>query len=290
MHGDVRQPGDLAELRGLSTRCWSARPSRRCWPGSTAGATSWFTRTCSAPTTASRPPRADGAQVIFLSTSRVYPIAGARARWRCTRRASPLRALDGEGIAEDFPLAGERTLYGATKLAAELLLAEYDIAVGGEPLRRDRRAVADGQGRPGRVHPLGALAPLRAPARPTSGFGGTGKQVRDLLHVDDLDRPDRGAAAGSRGLDGATYNVGGGRTGSLSLLRDHRAVPGALRHASSRWAPRRRRALATFRTTSPTARRCSRRRTGGPAAEPRAVLADIFAWIDDHADMLARTL
>ena len=29
------------------------------------------------------------------------------------------------GIAEDFPLEGARTLYGATKLAAELLIAEY---------------------------------------------------------------------------------------------------------------------------------------------------------------------
>ena len=50
------------------------------------------------------------------------------------------------------------------------------------------------------------------------GYGGTGKQVRDLLHVDDLLdlvedqllRPDHWA--------GTTFNVGGGRTGSLSLL------------------------------------------------------------------------
>jgi CDP-paratose 2-epimerase len=27
-----------------------------------------------------------------------------------------------------------------------------------------------------------------------------------------------------------------------------------------------------------------------PQRDPRTILADIFAWIDDHADMLARTL
>ena len=66
--------------------------------------------------------RRDDAQVVFLSTSRVYPCAGAR-RARLTPR--PRRASswteDPAGIAEDFPLAGARTLYGATKLAAELL-------------------------------------------------------------------------------------------------------------------------------------------------------------------------
>jgi CDP-paratose 2-epimerase len=49
------------------------------------------------------------------------------------------------------------------------------------------------------------------------GFGGHGKQVRDLLHVEDLvdlvERQLRAAAA----WDGRTVNVGGGRQCSLSL-------------------------------------------------------------------------
>ena len=57
------------------------------------------------------------------------------------------------------------------------------------------------------------------------GFGGAGKQVRDLLHVDDLldlvdeqlGDPDRWA--------GATVNVGGGRACSLSLLETTELVP-----------------------------------------------------------------
>ncbi len=50
------------------------------------------------------------------------------------------------------------------------------------------------------------------------GFGGSGKQVRDLLHVDDLlDLMDEQLADPAR-WDGVTANVGGGREGSLSLL------------------------------------------------------------------------
>jgi CDP-paratose 2-epimerase len=49
------------------------------------------------------------------------------------------------------------------------------------------------------------------------GFGGTGKQVRDLLHVEDLvDLVERQLLA-PEAWDGRTVNVGGGRECSLSL-------------------------------------------------------------------------
>ena len=129
----------------------------------------------SAPTTASSWRGAAARLVVFLSTSRVYPVAaleqlalrGGRDPLRAERRAA-VAGAGPAGIAEDFPLAGARTLYGATKLAAELLIEEYRAtprpARGDQPLRRDRRAVADGQGRPGRVHLLAARPPLRPPA------------------------------------------------------------------------------------------------------------------------------
>jgi CDP-paratose 2-epimerase len=50
------------------------------------------------------------------------------------------------------------------------------------------------------------------------GFGGGGKQVRDLLHVDDLvDLVERQLLEPDR-WDGRTFNAGGGRECSLSLL------------------------------------------------------------------------
>jgi CDP-paratose 2-epimerase len=49
------------------------------------------------------------------------------------------------------------------------------------------------------------------------GFGGHGKQVRDLLHVEDLvDLLDR-QLTDPEGWNGAKFNVGGGRACSLSL-------------------------------------------------------------------------
>lgn len=72
------------------------------------------------------------ARMIFLSTSRVYPVEQVNAlavHETATRFVledkQGVPGASAHGIAEDFPLSGVRTLYGATKLAGELLLAEY---------------------------------------------------------------------------------------------------------------------------------------------------------------------
>ena len=56
--------------------------------------------------------------------------------------------------------------------------------------------------------------------RPLSyiGFGGGGKQVRDLLHVDDLIDLVELQLGDPEGWSGEVANVGGGREHSLSLL------------------------------------------------------------------------
>src|ERR671915_1392630 len=77
------------------------------------------------------------AQVVFLSTSRVYPAARleaapfeeAETRFELAEDQS-IPGLSARGVAEDFPLEGARTLYGASKLAAELLIAEYGETYG----------------------------------------------------------------------------------------------------------------------------------------------------------------
>ena len=50
------------------------------------------------------------------------------------------------------------------------------------------------------------------------GYGGSGKQVRDLLHIDDLLALVLHELAHLDDLDGQTFNVGGGRAVSASLL------------------------------------------------------------------------
>lgn len=171
--------------------------------------------------------RRDAAQLVFLSTSRVYPVAGLSA---LAFEEAPMRfelaaeqahpGASPDGIAEDFPLEGARTLYGTTKLAAELLIAEYREAFG---LRAvvDRCGVIAGPWQMGKVdqgvftHWM--LAHMLGGSLAYIGFGGSGKQVRDLLHVADLiDLVERQLLAPEH-WDGVTANVGGGREISLSL-------------------------------------------------------------------------
>jgi CDP-paratose 2-epimerase len=167
------------------------------------------------------------AQMVFLSTSRVYPVAplGSLALVETETRfelatEQTIPGASRAGIAEDFPLAGARTIYGATKLAAELLIEEYRAAYGLQAVV-NRCGVVAGPWQMGKVdqgvftfwmlaHRLGR--PLKY-----IGYGGSGKQVRDLLHVADLVDLVELQLGDPHGWDGAVLNVGGGREISLSL-------------------------------------------------------------------------
>jgi CDP-paratose 2-epimerase len=77
--------------------------------------------------------RKSNANFIFLSTSRIYPIktieklnfVESDTRFALADE-QPVRGVSSKGIAEDFPLDGARSLYGATKLASELMIHEYN--------------------------------------------------------------------------------------------------------------------------------------------------------------------
>jgi CDP-paratose 2-epimerase len=168
------------------------------------------------------------AQLVFLSTSRVYPIHAledlayipTESRFELARE-QPTAGASEAGVAEEFPLAGARTLYGTTKLAAELLIEEYRAAHGIEAVI-NRCGVVAGPWQMGKedqgVFTHWMLAHHFGRELRYIGFGGSGKQVRDLLHVDDLlDLLERQLAEPAR-WDGVTVNVGGGRACSLSLL------------------------------------------------------------------------
>jgi CDP-paratose 2-epimerase len=167
------------------------------------------------------------AGLLFLSTSRVYPIAPMRALplvETATRLSVPDDARGPgwsvNGIAVDFPLAGYRSLYGATKLASELLIEEYRHMYGIATII-DRCGVIAGPWQMGKVDQgfvsLWAARHLWGTRLSYTGFGGTGLQVRDVLHVHDL------CALVERQLDhlaewsGAVFNVGGGAGVSVSL-------------------------------------------------------------------------
>lgn len=243
--------------------------------------------------------RRHGAYLLFLSTSRVYPVAALRglaleeAETRLELvETQPIPGASRSGIAEAFPLTGARTLYGSTKLAAELLIEEYRETHG---LRAavDRCGVIAGPWQMGRVdqgvfthwmlaHHFGW--PLEY-----IGFGGHGKQVRDLLHVEDLldllDEQLRDPA----GWDGAVVNVGGGRGVSLSLLEatqlcseiaGRRLQVGSVAHTRPGDVP-----LYISDCSALFARTAWRPRRGA-----RQILADIHRWIAANEAQVSRAL
>jgi CDP-paratose 2-epimerase len=298
VHGDVREPADLAAVGPLDAlvEC-SAEPSVL---SGLDGATDFLVRSnlFGAYHCLERA-RRDGAQVVFLSTSRVYPVKALDAIAFATTETR-FEIAEGQtqpgvspaGIAETFPLEGARTLYGATKLAAELLIAEYAETFGVRAVI-DRCGVIAGPWQMGKVDQgvftHWVLSHLFGRPLQYIGFDGSGRQVRDMLHVDDLvDLVDEQLAAPDRWA-GRTVNVGGGREVSLSL-RETTALcreitgrevpvepapdprPGDVRiylsdctrlHGLSDWRPRR---------------------------TPRDVIADIHAWATDNEDAVRAAL
>ncbi len=167
------------------------------------------------------------ADFIFLSTSRVYPIAylnklqysETETRFQLLEEQS-LVGASSHGISEEFPLDKARSLYGTTKLASELLITEYGETFGLKTLI-NRCGVLTGPWQMGKVD-QGVFALWMAfhyfqKNLKYIGYGGTGKQVRDFLHVEDLlDLIDLQIQKLDK-FNGQTFNVGGGITNTLSL-------------------------------------------------------------------------
>ncbi|MBF0538207.1 MAG: NAD-dependent epimerase/dehydratase family protein [Nitrospirae bacterium] len=164
---------------------------------------------------------------IFLSTSRVYPIKTinqlnieeTETRFELSDQQD-IPGASRSGLSERFPLEGVRSLYGATKLASELILQEY-VDIYGIKGVVNRCGVLTGPWQFGKVD-QGVIVHWVArhfwrQRLAYFGFGAQGKQVRDILHVDDLYSL---IDTQIRDIDlhvGQTYNVGGGRDISLSL-------------------------------------------------------------------------
>lgn len=166
--------------------------------------------------------------IVFLSTSRVYPVDKLNSlsfKEEKTRfslsKIQELRGSSGEGINEDFPLTGVRTLYGATKLAAEFIITEYINNYGIRGII-DRFGLITGPWQMGKID-QGVVSLWMAKhiyKKPLSyiGFGGEGKQVRDIIDIDDLFDLLKIQLLDIKRYNGEIFNVGGGRQNSLSLL------------------------------------------------------------------------
>src|SRR2546430_811677 len=165
---------------------------------------------------------------VFLSSSRVYsiepltqlPVVELSTRLELQDDNCNIPGVSSNGISEGFPCNTHRSYYGASKLAAELLCQEY-AAHAGLPVVINRCGVIAGPGQFGKtdqgVFTLWVARHYFGRPLKYTGFAGKGLQVRDLLHPDDLCDLVRRQLQSWNLASGRTFNVGGGRSGSVSL-------------------------------------------------------------------------
>ncbi len=169
----------------------------------------------------------DNAGFILLSTSRVYSIdtltkvnLNETSMHYALSEIQFLEGISVKGIKENFSTQAPISLYGATKLASEILALEYHYSFG-FPVFINRCGVIAGAGQFGKID-QGIFSfwiyqyLLKGPLS-FIGFNGTGKQVRDMLHPADvfallyqqIQHPDKEAPK--------IINIGGGITNAFSL-------------------------------------------------------------------------
>ena len=166
------------------------------------------------------------AGILFLSTSRVYPVATLESH-PYVEDATRFSWVDGQttgmssrGVGEDVDMRGARSLYGYTKYAAELLVEEYRAAFGIKAVI-DRCGVIAGPWQFGKIDQgvaaLWVLAHYFGRPLTYIGYGGRGKQLRDFLHVHDLCDLIVEQIRDFDRWDGWVGNVSGGLANSASL-------------------------------------------------------------------------
>lgn len=295
VHGDVRNSDDLLAAgkdSELIIEC-SAEPSAQAGYGGSAkylidtNLTGCFhCLECA---------RDVGAHFLFLSTSRVYPVRLLNelhfyedtARFHISA-AQTVAGVSEKGINEEFSTAGARSLYGMTKLAAELMITEYSDAYGVRSII-NRCGLIAGPWQMGKLD-QGVIALWLAAhyfRKPLEyiGFGGSGKQVRDVLHVADLcdlvalQLQDFGRFAGG------IYNVGGGAANSVSLLELTR-LSGELTGNTIPIRPNPEQRRADIRIYLTDHSYLTRLSGWEPKRDPKTTLQDILLWIQREENLV----
>lgn len=298
IHGDVRCPEDFSTLPeyDLLIDC-SAEPSVQAGVG---GSPVYVLNTNLQGTiNCLEAARQRQAAFLFLSTSRVYPIAtlnglpfvedDTRFRWL---EEPGVAGFSPQGVAEAFPLEGARSLYGASKLAGELLLQEYIAQYGMKGLI-NRCGILTGPWQMGKVDQgvVTLWVARHIYERPLSyiGYGGLGKQVRDMLHVEDLHDLLLAQMRDLGKWNGSIYNVGGGLEVSASLLelttlcQEITGQKIAIQSVPQTSAVD----LRLYLTDS---RRAQQDFSWKPRRDVTTIVRDIHRWILEHRDALLTIL
>ena len=162
---------------------------------------------------------------VYLSTNKVYgdrpnllPLTETATRWVYANPA------DQEGIDEQFPIDQScHSLFGASKIAGDLMVQEYGRYFS-MPTCCLRAGCLTGANQAGVcLHGfLNYLVRCVLSESDYTIFGYRGKQVRDMIHADDVCTLIRAFYHVPR--CGEVYNIGGGKENTLSVLEALDAV------------------------------------------------------------------
>jgi CDP-paratose 2-epimerase len=161
------------------------------------------------------------AAIVYASTNKVYgALATVSLREELLRYTAPNHP---RGVDESAPLDFQ-TPYGCSKGAADQYMLDYARIYGlntvvfrHSTIYGERQLGTFDQGWVGWFCQQG-VAVLSDPTRPPFTIAGNGRQVRDLLYVDDAVDAYLSAAARMADVRGEVFNIGGGMENSSSLL------------------------------------------------------------------------
>jgi len=163
---------------------------------------------------------APDAVVLYSSTNKVYgDLESVRRSEESTRYVLPDHP---DGIDESLPL-DFHSPYGCSKGAADQYMRDYHRMFGLRTVVFRHSSIYGGrqfatfdQGWIGWF--CAKAVEMEDPSAPPFTISGNGKQVRDVLHADDIVRCYLEAAENIERCAGQAYNIGGGVENSLSLL------------------------------------------------------------------------
>ena len=156
---------------------------------------------------------------ILMSTSRVYSIKEL-SKIETYETIDRFVAESNRGIAENFSTGSPVSLYGSTKLTSEILAQEYSQMFD-FPVWINRCGVIAGAGQFGKidqgVFSFWIYSWLRKSSVKYIGFGGNGKQVRDVVHPFDICEVMNKQIKDRTIEEDPIYNLGGEIENSMSL-------------------------------------------------------------------------
>ena len=163
--------------------------------------------------------RIDKAKLIFLSSSRVYPLTLLNNLVKQKKMNKKIRFF--KKIDENFSLDGPRSIYGFTKLSSEMLIEEFSYQFGIKFII-NRCGVISGPLQFGKQDQgfvsLWLWRHLNKKKLNYIGYGGKGHQVRDVLHIDDLKKLIFLQIKKLNKINNKIFTVGGSIKNKISLI------------------------------------------------------------------------